>query len=57
MQDTQPVFKPDETRPKYSVPQWPAKSELHGVQDFVSVCELLKWCMRFTIHSSQRVGS
>lgn len=55
MQETQAVFKPDETRPKHSVPQWPAKAELHGDQEFV--CELLKWWMRFTIHASKVVGT
>lgn len=55
MQDTQAVFKPDETRPEYSVPQWPAKAELHGAQDFV--CELLQWLMRFTSHGTQIVGN
>lgn len=53
MQETQAVFKPGEARPKYNVPQWPAKAELHGAQEFVFVCELLQWCMRFTIHASQ----
>lgn len=57
MQDTQAVFKPDETRPEYSVPQWPAKAELHGAQDFVFVCELLQWLMRFTSHGTQIVGN
>lgn len=57
MQETQAVFKPGETRPKYNVPQWPAKAELHGDQEFVFVCELLKQFMRFTIHASQVVGN
>lgn len=38
------------------MPQWPARAELHGAQEFVLVCELLRWCMRFTIHASQIVG-
>lgn len=46
MQDTQAVFKPDETKQKYSVTQWPAKAELHRYQVFVFRGELPKWCMR-----------
>lgn len=46
MQDTQAVFKPDETKQKYSVNQWPAKAELHRYEVFVSRGKLLKRRMR-----------
>jgi len=39
MQDTQTVFKPQET-------QWPAKADLHRYQVFVFRGKLLKQCRR-----------